>query len=144
MAFSVTNQRYVIFVSTLLKKIQLSTKILNISTINRNDSTLLVRSINFHGLIFDDQLNWGPHLPYPENKCSKKSSLLKFIENHKWGRALKETLFTFYRTTIKSKIDYGSIIYTTSKASILKMIDPMQNQGVKISTGAFRSRSVNT
>lgn len=103
----------------------------------------IVPSIKCPGQIFSDKLNCSPHLRYLNNKCCKKSYLLKVIANHKWD-ADKETLHIFYQTTIRVKIYYGSIIYTTAKPSILKIYNPIYNQGVRISTGAFRSSPANS
>ena len=48
-------------------------------------------------------------------------------------------LLNLYRTIIRSKLDYGSIIYGSARKSYLEMLDPIHHQGLILALGAFRT-----
>src|SRR2546425_7831240 len=47
-----------------------------------------------------------------------------------------------YRTLIRSKLDYGSIVYGSARKSYLQMLDPIQNLSLRLCLGAFRTSPV--
>ena len=65
-------------------------------------------------------------------------NLLKIISSTHWG-ADKKTLLTLYRSLIRSKLDYGCIVYGSARRSYLKALDPIVHQALRICLGAFRS-----
>lgn len=67
---------------------------------------------------------------------------MNILKSHTTWGADKPTLLKIYRTLIRSKIDYGCMIYATAKNSILKLLDPVHNTAVRIATGAFKSSPV--
>jgi len=44
---------------------------------------------------------------------------------------LIKTLLTLYRTLIRSKLDYGAIVYSTARKSYLKILEPATDQAVR-------------
>ena len=44
-----------------------------------------------------------------------------------------------YRSLIRSKLDYGCIVYGLAKPSYLKILDPIVHQALGICLGAFRT-----
>ena len=47
-----------------------------------------------------------------------------------------------YRSLVRSKLDYGCIIYGSARKSYLQMLDPIHNQGLRLALGAFRTSPV--
>ena len=45
-------------------------------------------------------------------------------------------------TLVRSKLDYGCIIYGSASKTALAKLDPLHNQGIRLSLGAFRSSPV--
>ena len=43
---------------------------------------------------------------------------------------------------VRSKLDYGCIIYGSARKSYLQMLDPIHNQGLRLALGAFRTSPV--
>ena len=58
-----------------------------------------------------------------------------------WGGDT-QTLSKLYRCLIRSKLDYGSIIYGAARKSYICMLDPVQNQALRLCLGAFRTSPV--
>ncbi|RUS68574.1 hypothetical protein EGW08_023664, partial [Elysia chlorotica] len=81
--------------------------------------------------------------PIPENFINFKRAIAKcrVVGHTDWG-ADRETLLKLYRTLVRSKLDYGSIVYGSAKKHILKTLDPIHHQGLRIALGAFRTSPV--
>ena len=66
----------------------------------------------------------------------KALNILKVIGNTEWGADRKVT-FRLYRYLVRSKLDYGCIVYGSARKSYLQMLDPVHNQGLRLCLGAF-------
>jgi len=56
--------------------------------------------------------------------------------------ANKETLLRLYRALVRSKLDYGCLVYGAARKSYIKNLDPIHHQGLRICLGAFRTTPV--
>ena len=65
-------------------------------------------------------------------------NLLRVVAHTDLGTDRK-VLFNLYRTIIRSKLDYDSIIYGSARKSYLEMLDPIHQQGLRLVLGAFRT-----
>ena len=90
------------------------------------------------GSIFDNKLSFIPHIKYLKSKCLKALNLLKVLSNTNWGSD-SSTLLKLYRKLIRSKLDYGSIVYGSARKSYLQMLDTIHHQGLRLALGAFRT-----
>ncbi|KAG1682981.1 RNA-directed DNA polymerase from mobile element jockey [Nymphon striatum] len=98
----------------------------------------LVNSTRFLGLIFDNKLNFLKHMQVLKSKCLRALNLLRILSNTNWG-ADRKVMLRFYRSLIRSKLDYGSVVYGSARKSYLRVLDPVHNQGLRLSLGAFRT-----
>ena len=80
----------------------------------------VVEESKFLGVIFDRKLSIIPHIRYIKAKCLKALNLLKVLSNTSWG-ADRPTLLHLYRSLIRSKLDYGSVVYGSARKSCLQM-----------------------
>ena len=55
-----------------------------------------------------------------------------------WG-ADRTVLLRPYRLLVPSKLDYGCIVYGSTRQSYLKQLDPIHHQGLRIALEAFRT-----
>ena len=101
----------------------------------------VVEQVKFLGLIFDKKLSFVPHLLYLRKKCMKALNLLRVVAHTTWGTDEK-TLLHLYRALIRSKLDYGAVVYGSARKSYLRMLEPIQNQALRICLGAFRTSPV--
>ena len=90
----------------------------------------------FLGVIFDNKLSFTPHIEYLKAKCQKALNLLRVVANMEWGG--REVLPRLYRFLVRFKFAYGSIVYGAARKSYLLKLDPIANQGLRLSLGAFR------
>ncbi|GFO02489.1 Pol-like protein [Plakobranchus ocellatus] len=92
----------------------------------------------FLGVVFDSKLNFSSHVKYLKKKCLKALNLLRVVGHTDWG-ADRATLLKLYRTLVRSKLDYGSVINGSAKKHVLRALDPIHHQGLRIALGAFRT-----
>ena len=107
------------------------------------NGTVIKKSENakFLGLTWDAKLNWITHIHNIKSKCAKDLNLMRSVSGSKWG-ADQETLLRIYRALIRSKIDYGCIVYGSASETALKHLDVVVNDAMRISTGAFKSTPI--
>ena len=106
--------------------------------LNGNQHIPIKDEARFLGLTFDKKLNFLSHIKKLKNNCHKAMAILKTVSNQEWGGDRK-SLLHLYRTIIRSRLDYGSIIYGSARKSYLKLLDPIHHQGVRLSIGAFKT-----
>ena len=95
----------------------------------------------FLGVIFDRKLSFIPHIRYLKAKCLRALNLLKVLSHTSWG-ADRFTLLHLYRSLVRSKLDYGSIVYGSARKSYLQILDTVHHQGLRLALGAFRTSPV--
>ncbi|GFN82014.1 sodium-coupled monocarboxylate transporter [Plakobranchus ocellatus] len=93
------------------------------------------------GVVFDSKLTFSSHVKYLKKKCLKILNLLRIVGHTNWG-ADRATLLKLYRTLVRSKLDYGSVVFGSAKKNILKALDPIHHQGLRIALGAFRTSPI--
>lgn len=128
-----------------------ATKSNHITSSRRRTTT--TRNINFHlnnntiqpvntlkilGVIFDPKLTWKMHIDNLKTECHRRINILKALASINWG-ADREILLNSYRAIIRSKLDYGAIIYDSASPSITQKLAPIQTASLQIALGAFRS-----
>ena len=101
----------------------------------------IVDETRFLGVLFDSKLTFLPHIKMLKAKCLKALDVLKVVSSTDWG-ADKTILLNLYRSLVRSKLDYGSIIYGSAKKSCLQILDAVHHQGLRMCLGAFRTSPV--
>ncbi|XP_055862095.1 uncharacterized protein LOC129922043 [Biomphalaria glabrata] len=101
----------------------------------------VVKTTKFLGLTLDSKFNFLPHIKELKKKCQKSLNILRVLSHTDWG-ADRDTLLLLYRSLIRSKLDYGSIIYGAARKSYLKILEPIQNAALRLCLGAFRTSPI--
>ncbi|GFW21958.1 RNase H domain-containing protein [Trichonephila clavipes] len=79
----------------------------------------VVNEFKFLGLIFDKSLRFHRHLKDLKIRNAKALNILKVLANTRWG-ADRISLLRLYRVLIRSKLDEGSVVYSSACKSLLK------------------------
>ena len=103
-----------------------------------NSQIPVVSQTKFLGIIFDSKLNFKAHIDYIRQKCEKAMNLLKVVAKMDWG-ADRSVLMRLYRSFVRSRLEYGCAVFSSARKSYLKKLEPIQNQGLRICLGAFRT-----
>ena len=96
------------------------------------------REVKFLGMTVDNRLSWRPHLLALKTKSMKALNILKCLSGTSWG-ADRQSLLLLYRSIIRSKIDYGCVVYQAATKTNLLLLDPVHHLALRLCTGAFRS-----
>ena len=101
----------------------------------------VIPEIKFLGILFDKKLTFKPHIDYLKKKCQKAMNLLRVVSSSAWG-ADRTTLLMLYKSLIRSRLDYGCVIYGSARPSYLSRLDPIKNQALRSCLGAFRTSPI--
>ena len=101
----------------------------------------VVEEAKFLGLLFDKKLTFFPHIKALKAKCLKALDVLKVLSNTSWGGDRSVHLY-LYRSFVRSKLDYGSIVYGSARKSYLKCLAIIHHQGLPLTLGAFRTSPI--
>ena len=66
---------------------------------------------------------------------------MKAISSAKWG-ASRRILKNYYIAHIRSKLDYGSILYNTASKTNLQKLDKIQNCAMRLITGGLKTTPI--
>ena len=86
------------------------------------------------GLLFDKKLSFIPHIKALKAKRLKALDVLKVLSNTNWGED-RSVLLNLYRFLVRSKLDYGSVVYGSARKSYLKSLDTIHHQGLRLALG---------
>ena len=99
----------------------------------------IVNQHKFLGIILDKHLNFEAHIEYIRTKCKKSLNLIKKkLANTNWG-VDRKSLKLICKTTTLAILDYGCHVYGSATKPVLRRLDPIHNEGLRLVTGAFRS-----
>ena len=87
----------------------------------------IVSETKFLGLLFESKLTFLPHIKMLKYKSLKALNILKFVSSTDWG-ADSTVLLNLYRSLIRSKLDYGCIVYGSARPSYIKLLDTVHHQ----------------
>ena len=105
------------------------------------DPIEVAKETKFLGLTFDNKLSFLPHIKALKCRCVKALDAMKVLASTEWG-ADSTVLLRLYRALVRSKLDYGSIVYGSARKSYIKQLDTVHHQGLRLALGAFRTSPV--
>ena len=80
----------------------------------------------FLGLILDGPyLTWKHHIEYLRTSCMKRLDIMKRVAGKSWGMGM-DGLLLLYQSFVRSKLDYGCIIYGSASKTLLSKLDVVQ------------------
>ncbi len=100
-----------------------------------------VDSIRYLGVWFDVKLNFKTHIQKMIDKCKKGINILKCLAGFSWGASVM-SLKRIYTALIRSVLDYGSIVYSSTTKTLMQELDRVQAKALRICCGAFRTTPI--
>ena len=83
-------------------------------------------------------LTFKNHIQYLKTFCQKALDILRVVGHTDRG-ADRIVLLCLYSSLVRSKLEYRCIVYGSACWLILKQLDPIHHQGLRIALGAFRT-----
>ena len=76
-----------------------------------------------------------------KTKCLKALDIIKVVSSTDYGGD-RDVLLNLYRSLVRSKLDYGCIVYGSARKSYIKILDTVHHQGLRLCLGAYRTSPV--
>ena len=73
----------------------------------------------------------------------KTLNILKFVSSTDWGGE-SMVLLNLYRSLIRSKLDYGCIVYCSARSSYIKLLDTVHHHSSRITTLTWSVQNVSS
>lgn len=111
-------------------------------TLRLNNVPIAVKQDHkFLGVTLDQKLNFLAHINALKVKANKALNLLKVLSHKQWGSD-RLCMLRIYRSIVRSILDYGCVVYGSARESYIQRLDPAQNLGLRLSSGAYRTSPV--
>ena len=96
----------------------------------------------FLGVMFDPRLTWNVHTEQCWNKGLHRTALLKKLAGSHWG-ADNAVLRKVYVGYVRPVLEHSMAAWSTTSDSNFNKICRVQNQNLRIMTGALKSTPIN-
>jgi hypothetical protein len=106
-----------------------------------NTEIAVANERKFLSIICDSKLTFKLHIANVKKKCLKAMNLLRVVARTD-GRVNSITQLSLYHSVVRSKLDYGCVVYGSARASYLETYDWVQNAALCVCLGAFRTTPV--
>lgn len=100
-----------------------------------------VEHFKYLGMWFDKRLTWAMHIQKIIERCKRVLNVMRCLKGTEWG-ADRTAMKTIYSGLIRSVLDYGCVAYRSAAESILKKLDLVQYQALRICMGAIKTSPV--
>ena len=71
----------------------------------------------------------------------KALQIIRVVSHYNWGSDTK-TLLKLFRSLVRSKLDYGSIVYMSGDERSLEKLNVVHRHGLRLCLGAFKSSPI--
>lgn len=94
------------------------------------------------GVILDAPgLRWRPQVRSLMLRCSSIVKLLKCISHRRWG-ADRSLLLRLYKALARSRLDYASSLYSSAAPSVLRQLNVVQNNCLRLALGCRKTTPI--
>uniref|UniRef100_A0A8C6VY57 Reverse transcriptase domain-containing protein n=1 Tax=Nothobranchius furzeri TaxID=105023 RepID=A0A8C6VY57_NOTFU len=130
--FSVDKTKGMVFTKKINVKIELKLY---------RDPLAQVHSFRYLGVIFDERLIWKENISNIVERCKKVINFMRCLRSNDWGASTK-ALKQVYIAMIRPVIDYGSVVYSSASKTLLKKIEVIHSQALRICCGAMKTTPI--
>ena len=110
-------------------------------TITLGGTPLKNEEATYLGITFNKRQTWKPHIAKAEAKARRRLAILRKRAGTTWG-ASEKILKTVYQGTVRPHLKYGSSVWSTTAKTNQQALDKVQNQALRLTTGAMRSTPI--
>ena len=97
--------------------------------------------IQYLGLTFQRNGSYSTHIQKVVAKCQARLNVIRMLKGMSWG-AGKRPLLTVYRSLVRYVTEYGMEAYLFASLSLLKPLQKIPNDALRLYTGALVSTPV--
>ena len=93
------------------------------------------------GITIDKRQTWKQHTAKAEAKARRRLAILRKLAGTTW-EASEKVLKTVYQGTVRPHLEYGSTAWSATAKTNQQALDKVQNQALRLITGAMRSTPI--
>lgn len=97
--------------------------------------------VNILGVIFDHGLNFAEHVRRLGVRIGTRLNLMRALLGNGFG-ASQDVLRRIYVATVLPILDYGSIAFNSAPQATLRQLDTIQNNAMRLISGALKSTPI--
>ena len=101
----------------------------------------VVNSFKYLGITLDSGLTFSHHFKDLKQRCARRLNLMKSLAGKDWGGD-RSTLLKMYTSLIRPMLDYNAFIFDGISTDDIKTLQIIQNEALRIATGALRPTKV--
>ncbi|XP_060580372.1 uncharacterized protein LOC132737134 [Ruditapes philippinarum] len=131
-----------------INKEKSSTTLFTLSTKQRAGKVMLAGTplkeedeATYLGVTFDKRQAWKAHISRVEGTARRKLGMMRKLAGTTWG-ANEQILKTVYQGTVRPTMEYSSATWSTTAKTNQQALDKVQNQELRIITGATKSTPI--
>ena len=98
--------------------------------INENCAIKSSEPVRFLGIIFDYKMTFNHQTNKVVNRCHRALNIIKYLRGTWWG-ADPSTPITFYKSFIRSIIEYGCYIYFPTRQNMIEKLEQIQYSAIR-------------
>ena len=95
-----------------------------------------VSQCRYLGVIFDSHMTWRPHIAALRAALTCRINILRAVSGRDWG-ADRASLLMLYKALVLSKMEYGSVLFSSAADSTLASLRSVQYQCLRIAAGTL-------
>jgi len=96
-----------------------------------------IPSFQYLGVVLDSKLSWKRHISHIRNRAFSACNILKALSPSSWGGD-PASLLLFYKSFVRSIIDYDSFLYANAPETTLLLLEWVQNHAIRLALGATK------
>ena len=100
-------------------------------------------STNFLGLWWDSHFSFKKHTNVLKTQFKEALNLIRVVAHLKWVGD-RDTLLMLHHAIVRSKFDYGCVVYNTAPNTNLRQLDSIHISGLRLALGAFCTSPVSS
>lgn len=101
-----------------------------------------VKIAKFLGITFQSNLKWDSHINALSKSCFNPLNIINCLRHTWWGADIV-TLLNLYKSLIRSRLDYGSILFDNLTKHQISKLDRIQFRAIRLALGYRASTPTN-
>lgn len=108
---------------------------------------VLLKSVISLNVLIDSKLKWDPHVRKTQSKLERQTNAITRIATSTWWATFQKAPLV-YSTVVCPALTYGALIWispegrSTTKLSLLRPLEIIQNRCLRVISGAYRATPI--
>ena len=114
---------------------------ISLSIAYKQDTIPQVDSLKYLGVLYNEKLNWSPHIEYIAAKAQRALGLLRRMSNRKFG-VRRDTMIMVYKMYMRPILEFGCVLFSGGPAYKIKPLVILEREALRLCMGLPRFAAV--